>query len=114
MGYARMTPLLVVEDVVVGQNGIVVLPAVPRDGLPLCAGDVVDVVYDDERDEVTVLALDPDRDPTRVRLRLASGTPIAPGFEIWPSQTQSHVTIKRSDLLDSHRVVSIAGAVRRR
>ncbi|THD46084.1 MAG: hypothetical protein E8A46_27570 [Bradyrhizobium sp.] len=114
MGFARMTPLLVVEDVVVGQSGVTLLPAVARDGLPLCAGDAVDVVHDDERDEVTLLALDPDRDPTRVRLRLASGTPIAPGFEIWPSQTQSHVTIKRSDLGPGEQVVSLAGAVRRR
>jgi hypothetical protein len=109
-----MTPLLVVQDVVVGQGGVTVLPAVPREGLPLCPGDAVDVVHDDERDEVTVLALDPDRDPTRVRLRLASGTPIAPGFEVWPSQTQSHITIKRSDLRPGDHVVSLAGAVRRR
>lgn len=114
VGLGGMRPLLVVEDVVVGRSGVTVLPAVLRDGLPLCAGDAVDVVHDEERDEVTVLALDADRDPARVRLRLASGTPIAPGFEVWPSQTQSHVTIRRADVAPGERVVSLAGAVLRR
>jgi hypothetical protein len=111
-----MMPLLVVEDVLVGRGGVVLLPAIPRDGLPLCAGDAVDIVHDDDRDEVIVMALDPDRDPSRVRLRVASGTRIAPGFEVWPSQTQSHVRISvpRQELRPSEQIVSLAGAVSRR
>src|SRR5579859_916175 len=58
VGLPSFAPLLVVEDVLVGRGGFVLLPAVPREGLPLCAGDCVDVLCDDEeRREVEVLAL---------------------------------------------------------
>jgi hypothetical protein len=95
--YSFADPLLVVADVVVGERGVVLLPAVPREGLPVTAGDTVDLVHGEERDEVLVLGLEPDRDPTRVRLRVRAQGPIGPGFEVWPSQTQSHVTLRRPE-----------------
>jgi len=102
VGLPSFAPLLVVEDVLVGRGGFVLLPAVPREGLPLCAGDCVDVLCDDEeRREVEVLALEPDHDPRRVRLRVASRFPIAPGFEVWASQSSSHVVLKRPSPDDS-------------
>jgi len=92
------SPLLVVEDLLLGPRGVILLPAIPRAGLCVCVGDVVDVVHDEERDEVVVLGLEPDHDPARVRLRLAARVPIGVGFEVWPSQTQSHVMLKRPDV----------------
>jgi hypothetical protein len=113
VGFIGLGPLLVVQDVLLGARGVVLLPAVPRDRLPIGVGDVVDVVHDDERDEIEVLGLEPDHDPANVRLRVASGIPIGPGFEVWPSQSQSHVTLKRP-ALRTGEVVSIAGGVSRR
>ena len=87
-------PLLVVEDVLVGGEGVTLLPAVARVGLPVMAGDTLDVLFGEEREEVLVLAVEPDRDPERVRLRVRSPVPVGAGFEVWPSQSQSHVTLK--------------------
>jgi hypothetical protein len=103
----------VVEDIVVGQRGVTLLPAVPRGDLPVEPGDVVDVVLGEEREEIVVVALDPDPDPTRVRLRVASGMPLGPGFEVWLSQTQSHVIVKPPASLGDQRVVSLARTARR-
>jgi hypothetical protein len=108
-----MAPLLVVADVLLGANGVTLLPSVAREGLYLGPGDVVDVVHDEERDEVVVLGLDPDRDPARVRLRVASRL-IGPGFEVWPSQTQSHVAIKRPPRPTADQVVALSGALLKR
>jgi hypothetical protein len=90
MGPRHFAPLFVVEDVLLGPSSVVLLPAVPREGLPVGRGDVVDVVQGDAREEVEVLGLESDRDPRRVRLRIAS-TRIRPGCEIWPSRDASHV-----------------------
>jgi hypothetical protein len=90
-----VAPLLVVEDVLIGASGFVLLPAIPKDGLYLCEGDVVDVVHDEARDEVKVLGVEPDRDPSLVRLRVSSRLPIGVGFEIWRSQGQSQVVLRR-------------------
>jgi hypothetical protein len=96
VAFSSFAPLLVVEDVIVGRGGVVLLPAVPREGLPLCVGDCVDVLGDDdERREVEVIALEPDHDASRVRIRIAPHFPIAPGFEVWASQSCSHVVLKR-------------------
>jgi hypothetical protein len=103
----------VVEDIVVGHKGVTLLPAVARDDLPVEPGDVVDLVLDEEREEVLLLALDPDRDPTLVRLRV-DGTRIGPGFEVWLSQTQSHVVVKRPVSPGDSSAVSLAGAARAR
>jgi hypothetical protein len=112
VGFSFAAPLLVVEDVLLGARGIILLPAVPREGLPLCAGDLVDLVHDEDREEVEVLALDPDHDPTRVRLRIAARVHVAPGFEVWASQVQSHVMMKRPPAI-AGQVVSLAGCVSR-
>jgi hypothetical protein len=114
VAFSQLAPLLVVGDVLVGAQGLILLPAVRREGLALGVGDLVDVVRDDERVEVEVLSLDPDGDPACVRLRVASRVPIAPGFEVWPSQSQSHLTLKRPALRPGERVVSIAGAISKR
>jgi hypothetical protein len=99
-------PLLVVEDILVGQGGVTLLPSVARDELPVEPGDVVDLVFGEEREEVLVLALDSGRDPTRVRLRVACGARIGPGYEVWLSQAQSHVVAK-------HERNAVAGRGRR-
>ena len=102
------------RDVLLGQRGVIVLPAIAREGLAVCVGDVVDVVHDEEREELLVIGLEPDRDPSLVRLRLEGGVPIAPGFEVWPSQTQSHVVFKRPTAAMDGRVVALSGATTRR
>jgi hypothetical protein len=114
MACDQVAPLLVVEDMVVGVHGLVLLPAIPREGLYLGAGDVVDLLHDDERDEVEVLGVEPDRDPAFVRLRVSSAVPIGRGCEVWRSQTQSHVTLKRPARPLEGAVVSVSGAVSRR
>jgi hypothetical protein len=58
-------------------------------------GDVVDLVVGDKREEVRVLGLEPDRDPARVRLRIAVSVLVAPGVEVWPSQNTSRVVARR-------------------
>jgi hypothetical protein len=98
-----ISPLLVVADVVVGSRGFVLLPAIPREGLYLGAGDTVDVVHEESREEVTVLGLEPDRDPSLVRLRVSSSVPLAAGFEVWLSQGQSHVVLKRPPGIGAQR-----------
>lgn len=94
------------------------LPAVTRAGLPLCVGDVVDIVHEEEREEVVVLGLEPDRDPTLVRLRLTARVAIAPGFEVWPSQTQSHVALRwdreKNPAPPARPLVALTGATLRR
>jgi hypothetical protein len=110
----QIHPLVVVEDVLVGRSGIVLLPAVPRDGLYLGPGDTVDVVHGDDREEIEVLGLEPDHDPQMVRLRVSSHIPLGPGFEVWRSQNQSHVVLKRPAPPIDARGVSISGGVRRR
>ncbi len=114
MGRDGTSPLLVVEDVLVGKSGFVLLPAIAREGLYLGEGDVVDVVHDEERDEIRLLGLEPDRDPTLVRLRVSSQRPIGPGFEVWRSQTQSQVVIKRPPRDPAAGVVTLSGGTSRR
>jgi hypothetical protein len=92
---AAVRPLLVIDDVVVGRSGLVLLPAIERDGLSLEAGDVVDLLAGDVREEVEVLAVEADRSPTRVRLRIAVTRLAVPGAEVWPSQDESRVVVKR-------------------
>jgi hypothetical protein len=88
-------PLLLVEDLVVGSSGLILLPAVDRAGLHVEIGDVVDLVDGEKREEVRVLGLEPDRDPARVRLRVAASVLVAPGTEVWPSQSTSRVVVRR-------------------
>jgi hypothetical protein len=92
---AVVRPLLVVEDVVVGKSGLVLLPAIDRHGLSLEAGDVVDLLAGDVREEIEVLAVEADRNPARVRLRIAATRLAVPGAEVWPSQDESRVVVKR-------------------
>jgi bifunctional DNA-binding transcriptional regulator/antitoxin component of YhaV-PrlF toxin-antitoxin module len=109
-----VAPLLVVEDVIVGRSGFVLLPAVAREGLYLDEGDVVDIVHDDARDEVRVLGLEADRDPALVRLRVSSSRPIGAGFEVWRSREQSHVVLKRPPRGPDERAVTLSGGTSRR
>jgi hypothetical protein len=92
---AIVRPLLVIEDVVVGRSGLVLLPAIERHGLRLEAGDVVDLLAGDVREEIEVLAVEADRSPARVRLRIAATRLAVPGAEVWPSQDESRVVVKR-------------------
>jgi hypothetical protein len=110
----HIAPLLVVEDVIIGRAGFVLLPAVPREGLYLGAGDVVDLVHDETRDELTVLGLEPDRDPKRVRLRVSSAIPVGVGFEVWRSQGQSNVVLRRPAAEATEGAVTLSGARSRR
>jgi hypothetical protein len=110
----HVAPLLVVEDVIIGRAGFVLLPAVPREGLYLGAGDVVDLVHDETRDEVKVLGLEPDHDPKKVRLRVSSAVPIGAGFEVWRSQGQSNVVLRRPAPEPDAGVVTLSGARSRR
>jgi hypothetical protein len=91
----RVRPLLVIEDVIVGRSGLVLLPAIDRHGLSLEAGDVVDLLTGDVREEIEVLAVEADRSPARVRLRIAPTRLAVPGAEVWPSQDESRVVLKR-------------------
>jgi hypothetical protein len=109
-----VAPLLVVADVVVGASGFVLLPAIPREGLYLCAGDVVDVVHDESREEVTLLGLEPDRDPSLVRLRVSSAIPLGVGFEVWRSQSQSQVVLKRPPRGSYEHAITLSGGTSRR
>ncbi len=88
-------PLLVIEDVIVGRSGLVLLPAVDRHGLTVEAGDVLDLLAGDVREEIEVLAVETDRSPARVRLRIAATRLAVPGAEVWPSQDESRVVVKR-------------------
>jgi hypothetical protein len=114
MGRDHIGPLLVVQDVVVGDEGLILLPAVPREGLYLGAGDTVDLVHEEQRDEVEVLGLLRDRDPNLVRIRVSSAVPVAAGFEVWRSQGQSHVMLKRPAPPVDTRAVTLSGARSRR
>jgi hypothetical protein len=96
-------PLLVVEDVLLGASGTILLPAVPSDGLPLRPGDVVDLLNGESREEAEVLGLEPDRDPARVRLRVAARPALGPGVEVWLSQSESHVALRRPREVDQGR-----------
>jgi hypothetical protein len=91
-------PLLVIEDVVVGTSGLVLLPAIDRVGLHVEAGDVVDLLAGEVRQEVEVLGLEADRDPQRVRLRIAGTATVGPGVEVWRSQSESRVVDRRQGL----------------
>ena len=97
VGSAYAAPLLVVEDVILGGKGVLLMPPVARAGLHLEAGDAVDVVEGDRREEVVVLAIEPDTDAARVRLRVKAGVPIAAGVEIWRSQAESGVILRRPE-----------------
>ena len=90
-----MRPLLIVEDIVMGRSGLVLLPALDRASLQVGIGDVVDLVAGEQREEVEVLGLEVDRNPARVRLRIAATVPVGPGVEVWPSQSESRVVVKR-------------------
>jgi hypothetical protein len=92
---AVVRPLLVIEDVIVGRSGLVLLPAIDRQGVNLEAGDVVDLLAGDLREEVAVLAVEADRNPARLRLRIAATRLAIPGAEVWPSQDESRVVVKR-------------------
>jgi hypothetical protein len=92
---AVVRPLLVIEDVLVGRAGLVLLPAIERKGLRLEAGDVVDLLAGDTREEIAVLAIEADRNPARLRLRIAPTRLAVPGAEVWPSQEESRVVVKR-------------------
>jgi len=109
-----VAPLLVIADVVIGSSGFVLLPAIPREGLYLGEGDVVDVVNGDARDEVRVLGLEPDRDTALVRLRVSSALPIGVGFEVWRSREQSHVVLKRPPRGSDEGAVTLSGGTVRR
>ncbi len=109
----RFEPLLVVEDVLLGTRGVVLLPGVPRRDLPLGIGDVLDLVCEDTREEAEVIGFEPDRDPSRVRLRVACRIPIGPGFEVWASQDQSHLRV-RSPITTRPAAVVPHGAATRR
>jgi hypothetical protein len=109
-----IAPLLVVADVVIGSAGFVLLPAIPREGLYLEEGDVVDVLHGETREEVRVLGLDPDRDPALVRLRVSSARPIGVGFEVWRSQGQSHVVLRRPPREPGDRAITLSGGTARR
>ncbi len=109
-----ISPLLVVEDVLVGKAGFVLLPAIPREGLYLGEGDVVDVVIDEEREEIRVLGLEPDRDPALVRLRVSSRVPIGPGFEVWRCQGESQVVFKRPAREPGEGAITLSGGTSRR
>jgi hypothetical protein len=86
-------PLLVIEDVLVGRSGLVLLPAIDRSGLHLEAGDVVDLLAGDVREEIELLAVEADRSPGRVRLRVTATRLAVPGAEVWPSQNESGVVV---------------------
>jgi hypothetical protein len=104
---------LVVEDVIVGASGLILLPAVDRDGLHVQEGDVVDLLTGEIREEVEVLGLDLDRDPRRVRLRIAAKVHVGPGAEVWRSQSESRV-VGRGPLLQQWdpRALTAKGRVR--
>jgi hypothetical protein len=104
-------PLLLVEDIVVGRSGLVLLPAIDRDSLQVAVGDVVDLVAGEQREEVEVLGLEVDRDPARVRLRIAATVAVAPGVEVWPSQSESRVVVKRRALRPTPPSASATGDV---
>ena len=70
------------------------MPAVDRCGLHLEAGDVVDLLAGDVREEIELLAVEADRRPGRVRLRIAATRLAVPGAEVWPSQNESGVVVK--------------------
>jgi hypothetical protein len=89
-------PLLVVEDVLLGASGTILLPAVPSHGLALRPGDVVDLLHGESREEAEVLGLEPDRDPARVRLRVAARPGLGPGVEVWLTQSESHVAFREA------------------
>ena len=90
-----MRPLLVVEDLLVGKGGgLVLLPAVERRGLPIVPGDTLDLCDEDGREEVTVLALEPDRRESHVRIRIARSPRARPGVEVWPGESSSRVVLK--------------------
>jgi hypothetical protein len=80
----------------VGRSGLVLLPPVDRDRLSVEAGDVVDLLAGEVREQVEVLAVEADRNATRARLRIAPTRLAVPGAEVWPSQNESRVVVKRS------------------
>jgi hypothetical protein len=104
--------LLIVDDVLVGKSGLVLLPAIERAGLQLEAGDVVDLVAGEAREEVEVLAIEADRNPSRVRLRIAPTVLAVPRAEVWPSQSESRVVMKRRALpgADARRALGVRPA----
>jgi hypothetical protein len=75
--------LLIVEDVILGAGGAVLLPAVERGDLRVRVGDFVDILAGDYRRAVQVIALEPDADGSRVRLRVAALRPLRVGAAIW-------------------------------
>ncbi len=90
-----MRPLLVIDDVVAMDRGLTLLPAVPREGLPIVAGDTVDLCSEDGREEALVLSIDPDpRNGSMVRIRIASTIRAVRGIEVWPSEGCSRVVLK--------------------
>jgi hypothetical protein len=89
-------PLLVVEDLLIARRGVILLPAVRRDGLHLAAGDSVDLLQGETRIEVKILALEPDADPACVRLRVEARPPFSAGVEVWRSQVESGVVASDS------------------
>jgi hypothetical protein len=105
---STVRPLLVIEDVLVGRSGLVLLPAIERHGLSLEAGDVVDLLAGDVREEVELLAVEADRSPGRVRLRIATTRLATPGAEVWPSQDESRVVLKGRRVLPSRADASSA------
>src|SRR4051812_43149925 len=91
-----MEPLLVIDDIVVMDRGLVLLPAIPRAGLPLVAGDTIDLCSEEGREQAQVLAIDPDpRHADRVRLRIAPTVHAARGVEVWPGEGTSGIVTKR-------------------
>jgi hypothetical protein len=114
-----MNPLLVIDDIVVMDRGLTLLPAVPRQGLPIVAGDTVDLCTEEGRSEALVLAVDADpHDPTRVRLRIAPTVHASRGVEVWPSESSSRVVLKtpesRERRVASGDVLRVSGGVARR
>jgi hypothetical protein len=94
--YGMMEPLLVIDDIVVMDRGLVLLPAIPREGLPIISGDSIDLCSEDGREEALVLSIDPDpHHPELVRLRIASTIHASRGVEVWPSEAASRVVLKR-------------------
>jgi hypothetical protein len=89
-------PLLVIVDVVVGRSGLILLPAIDRDHLSVEAGDVVDLLAGDVREQVEILGVEADRNNARARLRIAATRLAVPGAEVWPSQNESRVVVKRT------------------
>jgi hypothetical protein len=109
-----MEPLLVIDDLVASDLGLTLLPAVAREGLPIVAGDSVDLCSEEGREEALVLSVDPDpRNPSLVRLRIRFTIHARRGVEVWPSESSSRVVLRtpRPSVVNGTQRVLLSGGV---